>query len=106
MCLYHVLFCIQQPQNRGGGVFKCLSEAQKLNFLTKKPAFLAFFFIDKWQILVHTDSVNGVYVICVPLQPVFLGSSNLQIGRGSSTACLKPKISIFDKKRPFLADFS
>ena len=41
---YNVLFRIQQPQNREG-VLKCLSEAEKTQFLTKKRPFLAAFFM-------------------------------------------------------------
>ena len=42
---YILLFRMQHPQNRGGGVFNCLSGAKKLQFLTKKRPFLAEFFM-------------------------------------------------------------
>ena len=41
--LYILLFRIQHPQNRGGGVFNCLSGAKTIQFLTRKRPFLADF---------------------------------------------------------------
>ena len=43
MCAYNLLFRIKHPQNRGGGVFNCLAEGKKIQFLTKKLPFLADF---------------------------------------------------------------
>ena len=40
MCASNLLCRIQQPQN-GGGVFNCLAEGKKIQFLTKKLPFLA-----------------------------------------------------------------
>ena len=42
MCAYNLLYRIQHPQNRGG-VFNCLAEGKKIQFLTKKLPSLADF---------------------------------------------------------------
>ena len=54
----------------GGGSFNCLYKAKKSIFDKKRP-FLAGFH-EKWHILVRTDAVNCVCVICVSLQSAFL----------------------------------
>ena len=44
-------------------------------------------------------------MICVPLQIAFLDPAPSKKGGGSSTACLKPKISIFDQKKAIFGLF-
>ena len=58
------------PSKWRGGVFNCLSEAKRTEFLTRNwPIFSIFH--EKRQILVHTDAVNCDILLCVCLHPAF-----------------------------------
>ena len=71
LCASLTCFFLSSTPEIGAGVLQLLVLSKKTQFLTKKRPFLAVFFQEKWQFFVHTHAVNCVFVICVPLKPLF-----------------------------------
>ena len=87
------------------GVFNCLSEAKRTQFLTGRSFFLAIFH-EKRQILVHTNAVNCVFLLCVCLHPAFSHPApSKQGGRGLQLLVWGQKPSIFDQKMAIFGRF-
>ena len=98
-------FSYPAPFKWRGGVFNCLSDAKRTQFLTGKRPFFAIFH-EKRPNLVHTDAVNCDFLLCVCLHPASLHPAPSKWGGGGLQLLVwGQKRSIFDQKTATFGQF-